>query len=477
MFYSVSVPLGFYSLRYRDFLVETVPLGELLGDALDKFELGSSSGLGLGEAGKLNDPARRPAPGKGLKETELTRYAESKAKAEGWMVKKGEKADPVKAKEEMKAKADQKAREIAEVAAKDKANAGLKASEARAQVASVVAVVEEKIAQVKDATVATIEKIEAAITPTSSPAPDPVLPTSSTPSPPTEAIVPPSIVLEEVAAPQPAEPVSTKLIFEQRPRELDATPLPPKKAKKELYSGPPLPLGFEPPPGYELPRPVSTAPKGSLIPPPTPIAPLPLVAPIVTSLDSSEPILGQLAKTIDTLALLVSKTSEIDSTSAAGVLKVAQHDIENLASRLETIKKEENEKLEISLKGQAQEYSNLLLAQEKDLVERLDLQEEDWKKAFDDERKNLVGAYREKLEKELETQQEIINQRLREEVIAQGIELQRRWVREIKVRVEEERGGRLSKLEELEGGIRKLETVTKENEEVSCLMLYSKTLH
>lgn len=177
------------------------------------------------------------------------------------------------------------------------------------------------------------------------------------------------------------------------------------------------------------------------------------------------------------MALLVSKTSEIDSTSAAGVLKVAQNDIENLASRLETIKKEENEKLEISLKGQAQEYSNLLLAQEKDLVERLDLQEEDWKKAFDDERKNLVGAYREKLEKELETQQEIINQRLREEVIAQGIELQRRWVREIKVRVEEERGGRLSKLEELEGGIRKLETVTKENEEVSCLMLYSKTLH
>jgi mitofilin len=36
---------------------------------------------------------------------------------------------------------------------------------------------------------------------------------------------------------------------------------------------------------------------------------------------------------------------------------------------------------------------------------------------------------------------------LKEEVIAQGIELQRRWIREIKVRVEHERGGRLAKID------------------------------
>lgn len=48
-------------------------------------------------------------------------------------------------------------------------------------------------------------------------------------------------------------------------------------------------------------------------------------------------------------------------------------------------------------------------------------------------------------------------------MIAQGIEMQRRWVREIKVRVEQERGGRLSKLADLATGLKKLERVTLDN--------------
>jgi mitofilin len=52
---------------------------------------------------------------------------------------------------------------------------------------------------------------------------------------------------------------------------------------------------------------------------------------------------------------------------------------------------------------------------------------------------------------------------LKEEVIAQGIELQRRWIREIKVRVENERGGRLSKLEELSANLKRLERIALDN--------------
>jgi mitofilin len=52
---------------------------------------------------------------------------------------------------------------------------------------------------------------------------------------------------------------------------------------------------------------------------------------------------------------------------------------------------------------------------------------------------------------------------LKEEVIAQGIELQRRWVREIKVRVEAERGGRLARLDELAASLKKLESVALDN--------------
>ena len=52
---------------------------------------------------------------------------------------------------------------------------------------------------------------------------------------------------------------------------------------------------------------------------------------------------------------------------------------------------------------------------------------------------------------------------LKEEVIAQGVELQRRWIREIKLRVEEERGGRLAKLDELAANLKRLERVALDN--------------
>ncbi|KAK4695114.1 MICOS complex subunit MIC60, partial [Phenoliferia sp. Uapishka_3] len=214
----------------------------------------------------------------------------------------------------------------------------------------------------------------------------------------------------------------------------------------------------------------------SLKPVTLPPPPLPLVAPSVKDLATSEPILGQLASTIDNLAKFVENNTDNVSSSATSVLTAAQSDIKKLAARLESIKKAETEKLETSLKKQAGEYSGLLIAAEKELVERLDTQEEDWKKAFDDERKHLVSAYKEKLDMELETQQEIINQRLKEEVVAQGIEMQRRWVREVKTRVEQERGGRLAKLEELEGGIRKLEKVTKDNEETISEAMHARKI-
>ncbi|KAM0788483.1 hypothetical protein ACM66B_001616 [Microbotryomycetes sp. NB124-2] len=437
IFYGVSVPLGYASLRYRDFLVEAVPLGEHIGDLLDKFEL-SMGAKRQEEHQKLPGSA---AAGR-ARETELTRYAESRARAEGWQVKKPEKVDPAKAREEAQRKQEVAVSNIHQVAAEAKARA---ATEAR----KVEDKVEQKLAKAEQKTEQVVQK-----------AADKVKDTAKAVK---EHVPSPKDVLkvEKVAD----EPKSTLPVYAQRPRDVNAEPVPPKKAPpKAPYSGPPLPLGFEPAPGYEVPRAPAPA-KGEIKPPTPPPAPLPLVAPAVQEVSTSEPLLGQLASTIDSLAKFVENNSDTVSSNASAVLSSAQQDIKSLAARLDAIKKSETEKLEQSLKKQANDYSGMLVKQEKELVERLDTQEEDWKKAFDDERKKLVDAYKTKLESELATQQEIINQRLKEEVVAQGIELQRRWVQEVKTRVEQERGGRLAKLEELEGGIRKLEKVAKENED------------
>jgi mitofilin len=258
------------------------------------------------------------------------------------------------------------------------------------------------------------------------------------------------------------------------PRSLDPSPQPAKEAVREDYTGPPLPLGFEPPPGYAVPRPKKPASeeepsKSEVEAAPVP-PPLPLVAPFVSDLSASEPVLGQLASTIDQLAAYLrdnpaalTKSAPGQSGTAADVLTTAQIDLQNLGKRLEAVKEEERAALAKRMEEQAKEYSSRLLSQERELVERLEDQEEDWKAAFDAERRALVDAYRSKLEQELEVQQEIINQRLKEEVVAQGIEMQRRWLRDVKLQVEKERGGRLGRLDELEKSVRGLGRVALDN--------------
>lgn len=55
---------------------------------------------------------------------------------------------------------------------------------------------------------------------------------------------------------------------------------------------------------------------------------------------------------------------------------------------------------------------------------------------------------------------------LHDEVVSQGIELQRRWLRSIKSQVETERGGRLAKLDSLTTSLKHLERITLDNSAV-----------
>jgi len=226
------------------------------------------------------------------------------------------------------------------------------------------------------------------------------------------------------------------------------------KAQGNVYEIP-LPIGHEPPPGYSRPQPPPKPTPPPVEAPPAP-APLPLIAPAVSELATSEPIITQLASTIDNLAVFLN-ANPTAAEKAHDVLDTARIDLTELASRMEKVKEDERIKLEQKLDDQAREYTVKLLELEMSAQDKLDNQEEDFRKLFDQERMNFIKAYREKLNNELQTQSELINERLKEEVIAQGIEMQRRWIREIKVRVEQERGGRLATLDELSANPKRLE--------------------
>ncbi|KAL0579586.1 MICOS complex subunit mic60 [Marasmius crinis-equi] len=225
------------------------------------------------------------------------------------------------------------------------------------------------------------------------------------------------------------------------------------KTSDHVYTEP-LPVGFEPPPGFDRPPP----PKREK--PKTPE--LPLVAPAVSSLGSSEPVISHLAGTIDSLASYL-KSNPAAAERISGVLESAKKDLTSLSERIEKARDEERSTLEAKMDEQTREYTIKLLEAEMSAQDKLDSQEDEFRKMFDLRQAQLVQAYREKLENELQTQSELINERLKNEVVAQGIELQRRWIREVKMRVEEERGGRLAKIDELSAHLKRIERVALDN--------------
>jgi mitofilin len=197
------------------------------------------------------------------------------------------------------------------------------------------------------------------------------------------------------------------------------------KVVNKAYNGPALPIGFEPPPGYYVPKPVepkidsgkkelAADPLQAGLPEPKPV--LPLLAPKVHEFTSAqdEPIISQLASTIDSLAESLSATSSAagststtDSASPAAILTRAQDDLSSLSTRLQALKDEEKAKLEQTAESKRREFEAQLKAKESEWTNKEGELLEGWK----EEREKLVEGWRKVLDRELEGQRVGIEQR------------------------------------------------------------------
>ena len=162
----------------------------------------------------------------------------------------------------------------------------------------------------------------------------------------------------------------------------------------------PLPLGFEPPPGFSRPKPQPKA-----IP-----EPLPLIAPAVSDVAVSEPVISHLAGTIDDLASYLN-ANPTAAGKAKSVLDNAKTDLTELAARFDKIRQDEKRDLEAKLDEQAHEYNTKLLELELESNDKLTLQREDYEKYVAEEKMKLVEAYRTRLDDELKAQTELMNER------------------------------------------------------------------
>ncbi|KAK0531796.1 MICOS complex subunit mic60 [Tilletia horrida] len=151
----------------------------------------------------------------------------------------------------------------------------------------------------------------------------------------------------------------------------------------------------------------------------------------------------------------------------------AQQEIERLHSQFEQLKESEAQRAGRLLEEQEAKFRSELAKAQAELDRankkaEAELRNKDthWTKELEKEREKQKNEHAQALQQSLDAQNDLIDARLKEEVVARGIELQKKWMAGVKAAVEKERGGRLAQLEQLAEEASVLEKLAKENESI-----------
>ncbi|KAK0642758.1 MICOS complex subunit MIC60 [Lasiodiplodia hormozganensis] len=175
---------------------------------------------------------------------------------------------------------------------------------------------------------------------------------------------------------------------------------------------------------------------------------------------ATEPVVQDVVKIINDIITVINADnagSKYDSaiSKAKGELGKVINDIQTMKAVAEKQTEDKIRNLHIEFDTGA-----------KELVQRIEAemqsQEARWKDEFEGEREKLSQTYQSKLRAELEASQKVYEQKLKNELLEQAIALNRQFANSVHERVEQERQGRLARLNELSDAVAELEKLTAE---------------
>ncbi|KAL4941142.1 MICOS complex subunit mic60 [Aspergillus oleicola] len=174
--------------------------------------------------------------------------------------------------------------------------------------------------------------------------------------------------------------------------------------------------------------------------------------------EGDEPIVQELVKTFNDIITVIS--ADENSGKYSKPVAKAKEELQKIGEQILAVRdearraaQEEIEKAHATFDNSARE----LIRQFED-VRASDATQ--YREEFEAERQRIVLSYQDKIQTDLQRAQEIAEQRLQNELVEQAIELNRKYLHEVKDLVEREREGRLSKLSELTANVSELEKLT-----------------
>jgi mitofilin len=176
---------------------------------------------------------------------------------------------------------------------------------------------------------------------------------------------------------------------------------------------------------------------------------------------ADEAVVQDVVKIVNDIITVINADTARD-TKYDSALEKAKSDLSKVVSDISLLKQGLEKSAEDKIKAIHTEFDGAA----KELVQRLDhqmqAQETHWKEEYENERERLAQSYKQRLQSEMDTANKVYEQKLKNELLEQSISLQRSFASSVRDQVEQERDGRLGKLNELSSSVSELEKLTGE---------------
>lgn len=209
--------------------------------------------------------------------------------------------------------------------------------------------------------------------------------------------------------------------------------------------------------------------KKAVTPAPAPAA-APASKPAVATVDhvnvseATEPVVQELVKMVNNIITAVNASSEAGKLSST--VTSAKSDLEKIISAVSTLKETAAHEAQTQIQNAHTEFDGAA----KELVRRLEQEmretESKWRDEYESERERLSNTYNQRLEAELEAARRVAEEKNKNALLEQEINLQKSFTESVKAKIEEERDGRLSKIDELSTSVSELEKLSNSWSEV-----------
>jgi mitofilin len=176
---------------------------------------------------------------------------------------------------------------------------------------------------------------------------------------------------------------------------------------------------------------------------------------------ANDPVVQDVVKIVNDIITVINADTAHDGKYNSALDK-AKSELGRVVSDINLMKANLKKESEEKVKSAHDEFEQAA----KELVQRLDhqmqAQEAHWKEEYENERERLSQTYKDRLRSELEAAHKVYEQKTKNELLQQSINLQKSFTANVRDRVEAERDGRLGKLNELSSSVHELEKLTAE---------------